>query len=353
MAIAITVRSNPGLVTAVSPAESALPSQILVDSLPEGGAVGVDLYYIGGEVKRAADLTDAERETLGLPPAEEEEETGGSSGTASSPWSDDEDGGLESRGVEMGGSGSNAASESGGGQAAEDERGVTVSGGGTLCRITLPAAEWAARTGGSPHYIFAIANEAITPSTVLQVTGINRDALRRDLLWFSSEGLLTFGTDEPPTEDVVIDCVLIETGDDWQAVGRIDAWPQAAWRSLAYTLDLTKTANNAAVVAAKSMFEMCTLVLQGALRGLGDTAATFRIQMTTSFAVWIPAYFAVRFIHPTVPAYWATMILSGVVSTALLSRRLARRRPRRTKTDFRQSATTRYAHPAPSQRALR
>ena len=109
----------------------------------------------------------------------------------------------------------------------------------------------------------------------------------------------------------------------------------------------------AAVVAAKSMFEMCTLVLQGALRGLGDTAATFRIQMTTSFAVWIPAYFAVRFIHPTVPAYWATMILSGVVSTALLSRRLARRRPRRTKTDFRQSATTRYAHPAPSQRALR
>lgn len=250
MAIAITVRSNPGLVTAVSPAENALPSQILVDSLPEGGAVGVDLYYIGGEVKRAADLTDAERETLGLPPAEEEEETGGSSGTASSPWSDDEDGGLESRGVEMGGSGSNAASESGGGQAAEDDRGVTVSGGGTLCRITLPAAEWAARTGGSPHYIFAIANEAITPSTVLQVTGINRDALRRDLLWFSSEGLLTFGTDEPPTEDAVIDCVLIETGDDWQAVGRIDAWPQAAWRSLAYTLDLTKTANNAAVVAA-------------------------------------------------------------------------------------------------------
>ena len=76
------------------------------------------------------------------------------------------------------------------------------------------------------------------------------------------------------------------------------------------------------VVAAKSLFEMGSLVLQGAVRGFGDTAATFRIQMVVSFAVWMPAYFAVRFVHPTVPAYWATMILAGIASTALLSRRL-------------------------------
>ena len=37
-----------------------------------------------------------------------------------------------------------------------------------------------------------------------------------------------------------------------------------------------------------------------------------------------PYKFAVRILHPTVPAYWATMILSGIVSTVLL-RRLTRR----------------------------
>ena len=77
-----------------------------------------------------------------------------------------------------------------------------------------------------------------------------------------------------------------------------------------------------AVVAAKSLFEMGALVLQGAVRGLGDTAGTFRIQMAVSFTVWIPAYLAVRFLHQTVPAYWTTMILAGLASTFLLSRTL-------------------------------
>ncbi len=99
-------------------------------------------------------------------------------------------------------------------------------------------------------------------------------------------------------------------------------------KSLTFKTDeyFTTATRLAAVIAVKSLFEMCTLVLQGALRGLGDTAATFRIQMATSFAVWIPSYFAVRLLHPTVPAYWATMILSGIVSTALLVRRLTRRK---------------------------
>jgi len=81
-----------------------------------------------------------------------------------------------------------------------------------------------------------------------------------------------------------------------------------------------------AIVAAKSIFEMGTLVLQGAVRGLGDTAATFRIQMIVSFAVWMPAYFAVKFLQPSVPMYWATMILAGFASTVLLVGNLARQR---------------------------
>ena len=47
----------------------------------------------------------------------------------------------------MGGSGSNAASESGGGQAAEDDRGVTVSGGGTLSGLTEAEEQTADETG--------------------------------------------------------------------------------------------------------------------------------------------------------------------------------------------------------------
>ena len=75
-----------------------------------------------------------------------------------------------------------------------------------------------------------------------------------------------------------------------------------------------------AVVAAKTVFEMMTLVLQGVLRGLGQTADVCRVQAIASFLVWIPSYCAVRYLHPTVPVYWTTMILSGIASCALLAR---------------------------------
>ncbi|MGN0832443.1 MAG: MATE family efflux transporter [Kiritimatiellia bacterium] len=84
------------------------------------------------------------------------------------------------------------------------------------------------------------------------------------------------------------------------------------------------------IVLAKTFFETMTLVLQGALRGLGRTAAVCRVQALSSFLVWIPAYCLVRAFHPTVPAYWATMVLSGLASCALLGRAFgltARRRP--------------------------
>ena len=80
-----------------------------------------------------------------------------------------------------------------------------------------------------------------------------------------------------------------------------------------------------AIVAAKTLFEMMTLVLQGVLRGLGRTADVCRVQAIASFLVWIPAYGLVRICHPTVPAYWLTMILSGVASCVLLGRCVLKR----------------------------
>ena len=79
-----------------------------------------------------------------------------------------------------------------------------------------------------------------------------------------------------------------------------------------------------AVIAAKAVFEFLTLILQAILRGRGETSAVCRIQATVSFGVWIPAYALVRLSHSGMTAYWLTMLLSGLVSVALLTRTLRR-----------------------------
>ena len=79
-----------------------------------------------------------------------------------------------------------------------------------------------------------------------------------------------------------------------------------------------------AVIAAKAVFEFLTLILQAVLRGRGETSAVCRIQAVVSFGVWIPAYVLVRLFHPNMTAYWLTMLLSGLVSVALLTRTLRR-----------------------------
>ena len=79
-----------------------------------------------------------------------------------------------------------------------------------------------------------------------------------------------------------------------------------------------------AVIAAKAVFEFLTLILQAILRGRGETSAVCRIQAVVSFGVWIPAYVLVRLFHPNMTAYWLTMLLSGLVSVALLTRTLRR-----------------------------
>ena len=79
----------------------------------------------------------------------------------------------------------------------------------------------------SNKYVRTIANEAITPSTVLCVTGINREALITHIYWVTEEGQITFTTDKCPTRDILINGWLFETGDEWSAKGVIEAWPAA------------------------------------------------------------------------------------------------------------------------------
>ena len=76
------------------------------------------------------------------------------------------------------------------------------------------------------------------------------------------------------------------------------------------------------IIAAKAVFEMGSLVLQGALRGLGRTDVVFRVQAISTFAIWMPTCIAAKLLHPTVPVFWATMILASASSVAMLVRRL-------------------------------
>ena len=75
------------------------------------------------------------------------------------------------------------------------------------------------------------------------------------------------------------------------------------------------------ILAVKALFESLVQVLQAYLRGLGETASVFRIQFATSILFWVPLYLAVRHFHPSVPAYWLTMLASSALGAAALSLR--------------------------------
>ena len=57
------------------------------------------------------------------------------------------------------------------------------------------------------------------------------------------------------------------------------------------------------------IFDAIDTVLSGALKGAGDTRFVMRWMLISAFAIWLPLVFAVRCIHPTMPAFWATMIV--------------------------------------------
>ena len=61
------------------------------------------------------------------------------------------------------------------------------------------------------------------------------------------------------------------------------------------------------------VFDAVDTVISGALKGAGDTRFVMRWMLFSAFAVWLPMVFLVRRFHPTMPAFWATMVVYVVV----------------------------------------
>jgi MATE family multidrug resistance protein len=73
------------------------------------------------------------------------------------------------------------------------------------------------------------------------------------------------------------------------------------------------------ILAVKALFESSVQILQAYLRGHGETASVFIIQFATSILFWVPLFFAVRHFHPSMSAYWSTMLVASALSTVLLA----------------------------------
>ena len=70
-----------------------------------------------------------------------------------------------------------------------------------------------------------------------------------------------------------------------------------------------------------AMFDAVTLILEGALKGAGDTRYVMLVQMGVSFLLWLPLVFAVMAWHPTIGWMWGTMpVYCGICSTLILVR---------------------------------
>lgn len=148
----------------------------------------------------------------------------------------DDDLGLSARGVSIGGGGSNTTTPGQSSASADEDEAVAaaltgISSGGVLANISLPKDEWVVSDG---QYVFSIASETITDSTVVHVLGVDRSALTAHIYWTSEAGLLTFKTALQPSNDIIINAELRETGDSWQAKGVIEAWPGAGLVSKRY-----------------------------------------------------------------------------------------------------------------------
>ena len=73
------------------------------------------------------------------------------------------------------------------------------------------------------------------------------------------------------------------------------------------------------ILAVREILETLQQLLMGALRGLGKTAALFRIQTITTCLVWLPLLFILRAYHPTLAAYWLSMLVYMLTAVILLS----------------------------------
>ena len=72
------------------------------------------------------------------------------------------------------------------------------------------------------------------------------------------------------------------------------------------------------ILAVREILETLQQLLMGALRGLGKTAALFRIQTITTCLAWLPLLFILRTYHPTLTAYWLSMLVYMLTAIILL-----------------------------------
>ena len=63
-----------------------------------------------------------------------------------------------------------------------------------------------------------------------------------------------------------------------------------------------------ALMAAWQLFDAADVIISGALKGAGDTKFVMWWMFIASFGLWLPAVFAVRTLHNTMPALWSTMV---------------------------------------------
>lgn len=68
-----------------------------------------------------------------------------------------------------------------------------------------------------------------------------------------------------------------------------------------------------AMMVAWQIFDAADIILSGALKGAGDTKFVMLWMLFGAFALWLPGVFAVRSLHNTMPALWATMIAYVVI----------------------------------------
>ena len=68
-------------------------------------------------------------------------------------------------------------------------------------------------------------------------------------------------------------------------------------------------------------FDAVTLIMEGALKGAGDTRYVMLVQSIVSLLLWMPLVFAVMRLHPTIGWMWGTMpIYCGTCAVAILVR---------------------------------
>ncbi len=258
---AVHFDENTGEILSVGVAAYASPEDFLVTLFPDNFKtsfyrikIGTPLYLIERETGYAF---NADAQHIAAEDIEPEETVSGRS--------DDPTFHLIHKGVAMGGEGTNvliSGASSGSEEPSQEEpSGSTSDEDQTIINNALSkigtddkvliqvelSPEWLYRDNYSHPWAYAIANEYISPSTVVHVLGVNRDAIKTHIYWSCEEELLLFETDEAPDEKIIIYAMLQETGDEWSAHGIIEAWPGANLIAKRYRHSLHTAGDNISI----------------------------------------------------------------------------------------------------------